>query len=200
MLVVYAMEEIEKVEKAYWNYEVSKDLEIGESTLRKWCIELERNGYTFIKGAMDSRAFTDHDLAALNHFKQLIKKKKHTKEQAAKLVVEKFKREGGNERTTPIPMDNTRSIENLELMIKDLLSLAKKQEEINNDLLERTKNQNEFNKILVQKLDQQEKFIKESIEKRDKLLLENIRSSQEQAAANEKKKTSWIKRIFGGVE
>jgi hypothetical protein len=192
------MEQFEKIEKAYWNNEVASELEIGESTLRKWCIELEENGYTFIKGAMDSRAFTDLDLAALKYFKQLLKGKKHTKEQASKIVVEKFKREGGNERTTPIPMENTRSIENLEVMMKDLLERSRQQEEINHVLLEQTKKQEEFNRLLVQKLEQQEQYIKESIEKRDKLLLENIRSSQEQAATIEKKKTSWIKKIFGG--
>jgi hypothetical protein len=189
---------VEDIEKAYWTHEASKDLEIGESTLRKWCMELEKNGYSFIKGAMDSRAFTSHDMAALHYFKQLYKGNKQTREQAAKLVVEKFKREGGNERTTPIPMENTRSIENLETMMKVLLDQSQKQEEMNSVLLEQIKKQEEFNRLLAQKLEQQEQYIKESIEKRDKLLLESIRSSQEQAAAIEKKKTSWIKRIFGG--
>lgn len=175
---------MEEIEKAYWNHEVASYLEIGESTLRKWCMELERNGYIFIKGVKDSRAFTDHDLKALMHFKQLTKGKKHTKEQAAKSVVEKFSREGVNERTTPIPMDNTRSYENLENMIKELLEQNKKQEE--------------FNKALLQKLEQQEKFIKDTLEKRDRLLLETIRESQEEkAAALEKKKSPWFKRIFG---
>ncbi|MBU8733708.1 DUF3967 domain-containing protein [Cytobacillus firmus] len=175
---------MEEIEKAYWTHEAAKYLEIGESTLRKWCIELEKNGYRFIKGAMDSRAFTDDDLVALNHFKQLYKVKKFTREQAAKAVVEKFSKEGVNERTTPVPMENTRSYENLENMVKELLEQNKKQEE--------------FNKALLQKLDQQEKFIKESLEKRDRLLLETIRESQEEkAAALEKKKTPWFKRIFG---
>lgn len=173
----------EEIEKAYWTHEAAKYLDIGESTLRKWCIELEKNGYTFVKGAMDSRAFTDKDLMALNHFKQLYKAKKFTREQAAKAVVEKFASEGGNGRTTPVQMDNTRSIENLEEMVKSLLEHTKKQEE--------------FNKALLTRLDQQEKYIKEKLDKRDQLLLESIRESQEEkAAALEKKKTPWIKRIF----
>lgn len=174
---------MEEIEKAYWTHEAAKYLEIGESTLRKWCIELEKNGYTFIKGAMDSRAFTDNDLIALNHFKQLYKVKKHTKEQAAKAVVEKFPKEGVNEGTTPVPMEDSRSYENLEKMVKDLLDHTKKQEE--------------FNKALLKRLDQQEKYIHESLEKRDKLLIETIRESQEEkAAALEKKKRPWLKRIF----
>lgn len=175
---------MEEIEKAYWNHEVASYLEIGESTLRKWCMELERNGYIFIKGVKDSRAFTDHDLKALMHFKQLTKGKKHTKEQAAKSVVEKYSREGVNERTTPVPMENNHSYENLENMVKELLAQNKKQEE--------------FNKALLKRLDQQENYIKEVLENRDRLLLETIRESQEEkAAALEKKKASWFNRLFG---
>lgn len=174
-----------EIEKAYWTHETAKYLDIGESTLRKWCIELEKNGYTFVKGAMDSRAFTDNDLTALTYFKQLYKVKKHTKEQAAKAVIEKFSNEGVNERTTPVPMENDRSYENLEKMVKNLLEHTKKQEE--------------FNKALLKRLDNQERYIKESLENRDKLLLETIRESQEEkAAALEKKKRPWYKRFLNG--
>ncbi|MBG9585554.1 hypothetical protein, partial [Cytobacillus firmus] len=181
---------MEEIEKAYWTHEAAKYLEIGESTLRKWCIELEKNGYIFIKGAMDSRAFTDRDLIALNHFKQLYKVKKHTREQAAKAVVEKYSMVEANERTTPVPMGNNRSSEYLENMTKELLEQNKKQEEFNKALLKRLDQQEEFNKALLQRLDQQESYIKESLEKRDRLLLETIRESQEEKAAaleNEKK-------------
>lgn len=173
-----------EIEKAYWTHEAAKYLEIGESTLRKWCIELEKNGYVFIKGAMDSRAFTDNDLVALNHFKHLYKVKKYTREQAAKSVVGKFSKEGVNERSTPVLMENNRSYENLENMVKSLLEQTKKQEE--------------FNKLLIKRLDQQEKYIRESLEARDRTLLETIRESQEEkAAAIEKKKKTWIDRLFG---
>jgi hypothetical protein len=173
---------LEQFEKAYWTNEAAKSLEIGESTLRKWCLELEKNGYLFVKGAMDSRAFTEHDMAALNYFKQLTKSKKNTKEQAAKLVVEQFSRIQGNEGTTPVPLEKK------EPSVEDLLK----------QLLEQNKKQEEFNKALLQKLEQQERFIKESIEKRDQLLLESIRAKQEVAAAVESKKMkNRIKRFFG---
>lgn len=177
-----------EIEKAYWNHEVSKRLEIGESTLRKWCIELEKNGYIFIRGTMDSRAFTDHDLAALTYFKQLTKGKKHTKEQAAIMVVDKFGRKGGNEGTTPVQsMSDNQSIENLESMVKELLEHNKKQEE--------------FNKALLERLNRQEQYIKETLEKRDQYLLESIRKSQEEKAATiEKKKIPWYKKLLGKDE
>jgi hypothetical protein len=111
------------MERAYWNHEVAEYLDIGESTLRKWCMELEKNGYEFTKGVMESRAFTDEDLVSLNHFKQLTKAKKHTKEQAAKAVVQKFQGKGGKDRETAFPMENIRSIEN---MLREVLQQNEK--------------------------------------------------------------------------
>ena len=179
------------MQKAYWNHEVAKYLGIGESTLRKWCIELETNGYVFIKGAKESRAFTDYDLEALNFFKQLTKAKKHTLKQAAIVVVEKYKREEEKERASP-EMDTNfnidiNSAEELKRMVKQLLDNQEKQME--------------FNKALLDKLEEQNKYIHESINKRDQILLENIRKSQEEKAAaieeekNEKKKSKF-KRII----
>ena len=36
-------------EPAYWTSEVAKKLEVSDSTLRKWCIQLEATGYKFVK-------------------------------------------------------------------------------------------------------------------------------------------------------
>jgi hypothetical protein len=176
---------LEQIEKAYWNHEIAKVLGIGESTLRKWCIELEKNGYEFVKGAKDSRAFLEHDLQALTYFKQLTKNEKIAQEKAAQSVVEKYSRNRENERTLPVPHESPRSFERFEETI--------------NQLLEHSKRQEEFNKALLQKLEQQESYIKESLEKRDRILLESIRSTQEQVAATHEKSNlkSFFKRIFG---
>jgi hypothetical protein len=175
---------LEQTEKAYWNHEIAKVLGIGESTLRKWCIELERNGYEFVKGAKDSRAFLEHDLQALTYFKQLTKNEKIAQEKAAQLVVEKYSRSRASERTLPVPYENPRSFERFEETI--------------NQLLESSKRQEEFNEALLQKLEQQEYYIKETLEKRDKLLLESIRSAQEQIASTKEQSgfKRFIKRVF----
>jgi transposase-like protein len=112
---------LEEFRKTYWSKEVSEGMDIGQSTLRKWCIELEKNGYNFTKGAMDSRIFTDQDVAALNYFKQLTKAKKHTRDQAAKFVVQRFLR-NEDAQITGVSMGNIRSIEN---MIKQMLAQQK---------------------------------------------------------------------------
>lgn len=127
----------------YLNKEMSNYLNIGESTLRKWCIELEKNGYKFTKGTKESRAFTDSDIQALLLFKQLTRINKQTKEQAAATVVKKVSRNGGNEEEKTICMENNQ-LQNIEKMIRELM-----------------KNQAEINRALTQKLEQQEKYIKE---------------------------------------
>ena len=101
--------------------EASNYFNLGESTLKKYCLELEQNGYEFIKGAKESRLFYENDLEALRYFLRLYKAKKHTREQSAKMVVEKFVRKGENE-TPVIPIDKIRSIEEL---LKQMLEYQK---------------------------------------------------------------------------
>ena len=176
MVVLYNLDINEKV---YWNHEIAERLGIGESTLRKWCIELEKNGYIFIRGTMDSRAFTVHDLTALNHFKELTKNEKKPKTEAAMLVVARFKRKEENEETPPVHMENEDSkVDKLEKMVERLLENSEKQEKFNQALIER----------MEQRLEQQERYIRESIDKRDRLLLESIRNTQEEAAAKEEER------------
>lgn len=184
------------IEKAYWNHEVAQRLNIGESTLRKYCMELEKNGYTFIKGSMDSRAFTDRDLIALTHFQTLYKKKKLTREEAAKRVVERYaENEGGNDVATPVQNMDNRSMEVLEQIIMRVMKEnQEKQKMLNGELLEKIeKRLEEQNKLLKEQ--------KEQMEKRDKMLMDNLRRAQEEKAAaieSQKKKSKWqqLKEIF----
>ncbi|WP_255449489.1 MerR family transcriptional regulator [Bacillus sp. AR18-7] len=78
-------------ERAYWTHEVSEKLQISDSTLKRWANELEVSGYEFAKGSNDSRAFTAHDINALEKYRYLTKKQKVKKEDAATAVVEEFK-------------------------------------------------------------------------------------------------------------
>jgi DNA-binding transcriptional MerR regulator len=59
------------LERAYWNNEVAERLGMGKSTLRRWCLELEKQGYTFTKGEQDSRAFLEQDVLLLKKIKKL---------------------------------------------------------------------------------------------------------------------------------
>ncbi|WP_332699346.1 hypothetical protein [Halalkalibacter lacteus] len=183
-------------ETAYWTYQVAEHLGIADSTLRKWCILLEKNGYVFTKGANDSRAFTEHDIMALKQFQELSKDRKVTKERAAVVVVEKFKKNIGNDGTPPVPVDKSR--EEMRYILEELERLKKSEEE-----------QRQFNEELVQRLDRQEKYIEESLEKRDKALMASFREKQKEtqkqlAATKEEKeaqeaaqKKGFWARVFG---
>lgn len=185
------------IEKAFWNHEAAERLKIGESTLRKYCMELERNGYTFIKGAMDSRAFTEKDLLALSYFQTLYKKNKVPREEAARKVVERYSnQEGGNEVATPVQEMSNRSIEVLEQKLFEMIEDQKK-------LLEIVEIQEEFNKKLVKAFEEQTIVIKRLskwLELQEHLTLEDFEKAKDEnaAAQDEKKKNkfAWLKKLF----
>ncbi|MFB7142747.1 MULTISPECIES: MerR family transcriptional regulator [Terrabacteria group] len=100
-----------------------------------------------------------------------------------------------------VPMIITVKDENDEPMT---VSVTEELKRVNDTLNEKFEKQNEFNKLLLERLDQQQKYINESLNKRDQLLLESIRSLQEEkqariemAAAAEKPKLSFWARLFG---
>ncbi|MED4116355.1 hypothetical protein [Priestia megaterium] len=80
----------DKIPKAYWTREVAESLGISDSYLRKWCLELEKNGYKFLKVKdgknRDNRAFTEHDVIALRKFQSLLSQPNVTKSQVAQII------------------------------------------------------------------------------------------------------------------
>lgn len=144
--------QLNKEEKAYWNKDVARILEIGESTVRKWCLELEKNGYEFIRGYKDSRAFLQHDLNALTYFKDLTKVGSYTLDQAAVLVVERYQNREGNDITAHVPDGDKRSIQAIEEGMKKLVELSEER-------LKMAVEQSEMNKLLLKKLDQRDSLI-----------------------------------------
>lgn len=159
-------------EPAYWTGEVAKGLEISDSTLRKWCIQLEANGYRFIKGENESRAFTEHDLMALKYFKQLVKVDRATKEIASQKVVQRYGERGGT-----APMQAIEKGVQLQSLQEKINDMAESLETIKKQLDE----QMEFNKKLVERMDQQSmNYVREVQETRKQL-----------ATAAEPKKKWW---------
>jgi transposase len=84
----------DKMPKAYWTKEVAETLGISDSYLRKWCLELEKNGYPFLKVKdgknRDNRAFTEHDVIALRKFQSLLSQPNITRAQAAEIVASEY--------------------------------------------------------------------------------------------------------------
>ncbi|MES5868963.1 hypothetical protein [Bacillus cereus group sp. RP32] len=82
-------------------------LSISESYLRKWCLELEKHEYTFIKvrdpkSNREYRTFTSKDIKALKQFQTLMKDARYNKADAAKTVAITINNENWNAKTTLI--------------------------------------------------------------------------------------------------
>ncbi|MFS0882079.1 DUF3967 domain-containing protein [Metabacillus niabensis] len=190
------MSEDIKREQAYWSTDVAKNLNVGESTLRKYCLALENENYQFIRGSNNSRAFTDKDIIVLRRFKHLVHQERITLKEAATIVINEF---GTTDRTTGV------TEEQIDKRIYENDYITREQ---GNEILERLEKQEQFNKSLLEQLEKQQKYIEESIIKRDQQLLESIREVQETkkliAAAAEtvekeneqKNNKKWWQKIF----
>ncbi|AJQ62758.1 hypothetical protein BTT_64460 (plasmid) [Bacillus thuringiensis serovar morrisoni str. 4AA1] len=181
-------------EQGYWSKEISELLQIGDSTLRKWCIALENQKYIFIRGRNNSRAFVDKDIIVLKRMKELVQEKSINLEVAAQILVAGMNPE---ERTMGVPEE-----ERPGNYLQTINIEAQKLEQI----LEQQKQQEDFNKALLKKLEEQHKYFEERMnerekraEERDNLLLQNIREMQETKkliAASEQKKKGFFSRLF----
>lgn len=133
-------------EKAYWTNEVAEMVGVSDSTIRKWCIELEKNGYQFMKGANDSRAYTEQDIFAIRKFQTLLKENKLTKESAAVLITEQFKQKE-NEGTPPVQVDN--GVSPIRLLVAQIKSVEDRFAE----MAETIEQQDRLLKVLSQQKD-----------------------------------------------
>jgi transposase-like protein len=163
-------------EKAYSPKEISLTLNIGDSTLRKWCIALGKSGYQFIRNDQNNRVYVDSDLVVLKHFQNLVKQHNMQLENAANLVVDRFGKGAFEVSTGDVPAE-------IEAEQRDL---NRSSDEVITQLLEHIKKQEEFNQELISRLDQQQKYIDEKLSRlderqseRDNMLLESLRASQE---------------------
>lgn len=191
--------ELSQSEKAYTTKEVSLTLDIGDSTLRKWCLALEKNGYEFLRNDQNKRLYIDRDLVALRHFQVLVQKNNFPLENAALVVAAKFKEDPSESRTGIVLQnqeENDRSLMRSDMVIEKLMEHIQVQQE-------HIERQEKFNRDLIDRLDQQQKYIEERLEERDKSLMESIRQIQKSNeelkqlnAAEPEKKGLWA-RILG---
>lgn len=123
------MKNVSENERAYWNHEVAEQLDIGTSTLRKWCLELEENEYVFTKGEQESRAFLKRDIDILMHMKNEIRNKKKSLKDGAKIALEKARTgvvlvEREQEQAPPVLQEQaqpTFTLEDMRLIIREEL-------------------------------------------------------------------------------
>ena len=165
--------EVVQAQSVYGSSDIADTLKIQESTLRKYCLLLEKVGYEFLKNEHGHRAFFDHDVIVLRKMISLKSSADMTLEEAAKSVVAW---KNGNDITVS-DTEEKRYITRY------------------NDLLEEFKSfqeqQMNFNKELIQEIRNQQEYIEDRLEQRDRLLMQSMRETletrKEIAAASEKK-------------
>ena len=171
----------ETIEKAYSPKEVFTTLGIGDSTLRKWCLALEKNGYGFIRNDKNSRLYVEGDLVVLRHFQNLTKQNMPL-DNAAMLVVDRFGKGTFEVGTVSVPAEIEEEQRDFNRYydedIQELKELVTTQSEV-------ITKQTNLIKDLVTRMDQQQKYIDEKLAKqdekltkRDELLLEAIKESR----------------------
>ena len=167
--------------------EVCARLDIADSTLRKWCIALEKNGYNFTRTTQNRRLYTNHDLKVLDHLKELIQGKGMNLENASIIVISKFTDMRSSEGTPSVPDKNDEPP--VQRIVEKLQEHIEKQER--------------FNQELVKRLDEQNQYIKERLDQRDKLLMETMDDLIEQRKEEmklleeaNKKKENWFTKLF----
>lgn len=170
--------------QTYWGSEVAKNLGIGSSTLRKYCLALEEAGYPFERGNNNSRIFFHKDVATIERLVTAINKKNVTLEQAINLVMTSV---GENEIAT-VAMDSVADTEH----IKSLSERIERLEQLNLELIQRLDQQSK----LLQETDTQRIIREEQRDVQLMQLLREIQDSKRLIAASEQKKSFWS-RLFG---
>lgn len=159
-------------EKSYWTKDIAEMLEIGTSTIRKWCLILEKDGYIFLRDEQERRAFVEKDVISLRLFKELTKDKGMTLENASSVVISK------NNRTKEQTV--TRGVvpgyeDKIDILTKQIEHLA-----------HRVAEQNVFNHNM-------EQFLKTRDHKLVEVLREVMETKRLLATAEENKKRKWWK-------
>jgi hypothetical protein len=173
-----------RTEKAYSHKEMYTTLNIGDSTLRKWCIALEKNGYKFLRNEQDNRVYVEGDLVVLRHFYQLVKIHKTNLENAAKLIVARFGSGAFEVGTGIVPVENDDQVTFSKDGLKELIQEAVREE------------REEFKKLINQEREALLMKMNDTVEMQSRVLMKAVRDQQEETQkelAAEKEKKKWWK-------
>src|SRR3954451_10385787 len=163
----------EQIEKAYSPKEMFTTLDIGDSTLRKWCLSLEKNGYVFIRNDKNNRLYVESDLVVLRHFQNLIKQHNMQLDNAAILVIDRFGKGAFEASTVSVPAKKEE---------EEQRDLNRYNDEDIKELKETVNKQNELLQELIKKMDDQHSYYENKFEalKYDRDLIHSLRSGMDQ--------------------
>lgn len=154
---------------SYDTLKVSKILGVQESTVRKYCALMVKNGYRFSKNKVGHRVFYDRDIEIIREIVDL-KNEGVMLEEAVKTVLSAHRED----------ISNTTDITDLSTINANYSRLLEEFETFRNVQIE-------FNQQLIQKLESQSDYIKKMIEERDKRLVQSIRQTMELKQSKKKK-------------
>ncbi|MGG0369535.1 DUF3967 domain-containing protein [Priestia endophytica] len=159
------------MERTYFGSEVASTLKIGSSTLRKYSLALEEQGYTFDRGMNNSRIFYQKDVAMVQRIMNAMNKKNITLEQAINLAI------------SSVPED----------IVATAVMDKQTESSIDVAMLERLERLEKINFELVKRLEEQQRMLQERDTKRDEYLITVLREVQEskQLIAATKDKKWW---------
>lgn len=159
----------------YFAKEVALQLDINPSTLRRWCLELEKAGYTFTRNENNQRIFYESDFKAFRKLKELLNKS-ISMNNAVHAVISMV------QTISQTPTVQQNNGDEARLSVRDLQEIiqqeVKKAMEAEREIL----------------LDAIEQKLSNQIEKRDRELMASLKELQETkllAAATEENKKKW---------
>ena len=166
-------QQTQALQAVFGSSDIADVLQIQESTLRKYCLLLEKAGYEFLKNEQGHRAFFDNDVIVLRKMIALKNDADMTLEEAVKSVM-------AWKKGTDITVRDTEEKQYI-ARYNDLMKEFKSFQE----------QQMNFNKELIQEVRSQREYIENRLEQRDQLLMQSIRESLEvrkEIAATQKKR------------
>ncbi|MGG1368285.1 hypothetical protein ABE322_21100 [Priestia megaterium] len=184
--------------------EMAKRLNTTSSNIRKWCIELEKHGYEFVKDNRKKRYYSVTDQTLLSNLKYAIQEKKLPLEIAAMTVVKGFDRKRSSSNTQEehskdeetnreLTVHQEHNIHTTNGVLNTVKEQFEQQQSINNKLLEMLDHYKEALKVSEEKrqteqeqMNEQLKELEErlatriskQINNRDKEMMKYIRQSQ----------------------
>jgi hypothetical protein len=186
-------------ERAFWTKEVAETLEIGTSTLRKWALALENQGYEFVRGEKNSRAFLERDIVVLRRMKELIQNAGMTTDAAVKVALSRdFDNSVTDDRTDTMTDEETRTpsvlVQNGSNYAAEVMQQFVENQERILERMEQLERLEKSNAERLERIEQEQQRQRERDGNRDNNLMNLIRDTQETKkliAAAEEKRSFW---------
>ncbi|MDP4084711.1 MAG: DUF3967 domain-containing protein [Bacillota bacterium] len=168
-------------EEVYSSEHVAMVLKIQESTLRKYCLLLEKAGYRFFKNEHGHRGFLNKDVIALKKLKEIKSHPDMTLEQACNAVMTWVKQNDvANHDINDISEKNHHDDSYTKLL---------------QEFEDFKEQQKDFNKELLEELKKQQEYIQKSLDERDRTLMAALRETLETKQlllATQEKSKKWF--------